>query len=732
MFTFRKNKKLLYSPRFVRSVGIFLIGILIFSLFPYSASAGHLERKNAFPRLANYYLHAGPSINPLTYDILASFDILILAMEAQEYNKEFFEYARKKNPDIIILPYVPSRSINVISLDDGAQIRKRLKEGIADEWYLRDSKGSIVSAWPGTIPLNVATGWNSYLPQFINTTILSTGLWDGIFYDEVQDDMTYLNHGDIDLDKNGQIDMQSQAQEIWKNGNKKLFSETRKIIGEHKLLIINGSSYPEYQPFINGRMFENFPAKSDMQGSWADTMSQYLSLSVCSGLNATCIINANTKNTNASNDYQRMRFGYVSSLMGDGYFGFDYGDKDHGQLWLYDEYRAYLGHAKSNVETLKKEKVTSITQTILRREFENGIALLNATSQRAEVTLAEEYEKISGTQDPRHNDGSITSSFVLNPNDGTVLLRPLDTLHTIPFKNGSFVKILRQDGSLLRNGFFAYDNTVRGSATITTIDLDNDGTREKIIIDKGVVTIQKESGDTYLTLQPFGASYTENISLAFADSDSDGTLELVVAPSPDPKKTPTKKNKTTIQKKSKYSTRKVIQRITTKKSVSQLRSPSSIKIFNSQTGELQKSITPFGKNYKGDISLAVLSQKGLEPVLIVGSGYGLKPEIFFYSLNGKRIKKPLLAYSKTFKGGVHVSVGDIDGNGAYEIITGAGKGGSPHVKIFDYETGILQHEFFAYLAHSSSGVIVGAVDFDGNGSDEIIALTSDVFTTASE
>ncbi len=719
-------------PQIIRFMGFFVIISMFFQfLIPTQVFAAHMDRKNSFPRLANYYLHAGPSINPTTYGELASFDVLILAMEAQEYNKDFFAYARKKNPNIIILPYVPSRSINILDIEDGAKIRKRLKEGIRNEWYLRDSKNTIVTAWPGTIPVNVATGWNSYLPTFVNEIILSTNLWDGIFYDEVQDDMTYLNSGDIDLDSDTKRDSQDHARMIWKQGNEQLFANTRKLIGEHKLIVINGSSLSDYQSHINGRMFENFPGHSDINGRWADTMSQYLSLPTCSGVTALCIINTNTNNTNVHTDYRKFRFGYISSLMGDGYYSFDYGDQNHGQIWLYDEYKTYLGHAKSDIETLKKEKITSISQGVIRREFEKGIALLNATDERKQISLGEEYEKISGTQDTLHNDGSITSSFTIQPHDGFILLRPLDFLPTLPFRNGSFAKVLREDGSMLRNGFFAYDPTVRGSAVIAHYDLNNDGTREKIIIDKGVVTLISEQSGIYLTFQPFGTSYTEGISLAFGDTDLDGVSELLMAPSPTPKKTtPKAAIKKQLVKKSKYANRKVIQRITKKETPSVLKEPSSIKIFDGQTGILKNTIVPFGKKYKGDISLAVYQPPKEQVVILAGAGFGLKPEIKFLSSDGTSVKNSLFAYSSKFKGGVRIASGDLDGDGTYEIITGAGVGGSPHVRIFDFASLQLKHEFFAYSAQSSSGVWVGAVDIDGDGTHEIIALTSDVFTTA--
>ncbi len=65
-------------------------------------------------------------------------------------------------------------------------------------------------------------------------------------------------------------------------------------------------------------------------------------------------------------------------------------------------------------------------------------------------------------------------------------------------------------------------------------------------------------------------------------------------------------------------------------------------------------------------------------------------------------------YNESFRGGVNVASGDLDGDGKDEIITGAGPGGGPHVRIFN-SNGKVIGQFFAYNESFRGGVNV-AVD----------------------
>jgi hypothetical protein len=56
---------------------------------------------------------------------------------------------------------------------------------------------------------------------------------------------------------------------------------------------------------------------------------------------------------------------------------------------------------------------------------------------------------------------------------------------------------------------------------------------------------------------------------------------------------------------------------------------------------------------------------------------------------------------------VRVAAGDVNGDGRADIITGAGPGGGPHVRVFDGATLAELDSFFAYNPLFGGGVFVG-------------------------
>ncbi len=81
------------------------------------------------------------------------------------------------------------------------------------------------------------------------------------------------------------------------------------------------------------------------------------------------------------------------------------------------------------------------------------------------------------------------------------------------------------------------------------------------------------------------------------------------------------------------------------------------------------------------------------------------------------------AFDVSYAGGVTLALGDLDGDGAAEIIVGAATG-TPHVKIFGGVSGAEIASFFAYTnadgSPAATGVSVGAGDTNGDNRAEIV------------
>ena len=73
-----------------------------------------------------------------------------------------------------------------------------------------------------------------------------------------------------------------------------------------------------------------------------------------------------------------------------------------------------------------------VVPEVWRRDYEGGIALVNAEATAQTVSLGGTFRKIDGTQDPSVNDGSLVTAVTLPPKDGIVLLREAAAPDTTP------------------------------------------------------------------------------------------------------------------------------------------------------------------------------------------------------------------------------------------------------------------------------------------------------------
>jgi membrane-associated phospholipid phosphatase len=145
-----------------------------------------------------------------------------------------------------------------------------------------------------------------------------------------------------------------------------------------------------------------------------------------------------------------------------------------------------------------------------------------------------------------------------------------------------------------------------------------------------------------------------------------------------------------------------------------------IKVFDGRTGALLSQFFAYAPSFAGGVSVAVGDVTGDgKPDIITGAGAGGGPHVRVFDLAGN-LEEQFFAYDASFTGGVNVAVGDTAVAGKGDIITGAGAGGGPHVKVFDGNSGTTLASFFAYGAGFSGGVSVSAADLSGTGVADII------------
>jgi len=106
-------------------------------------------------------------------------------------------------------------------------------------------------------------------------------------------------------------------------------------------------------------------------------------------------------------DPQMLRFGLATTLMGDGYFGYDGGNGlSRGNWWWYPEYDAPLGYPKGPAQ--RRE------DGLWQREFDGGLVMVNGSGYDASVEVSARSRDVS--------TGRIGVRFTIPMYDGRILL----------------------------------------------------------------------------------------------------------------------------------------------------------------------------------------------------------------------------------------------------------------------------------------------------------------------
>lgn len=658
---------------------LFLFLTLI-SVWPVSISAAGGVQGS--PKVLNLYL--GWEMKESDLPALARWDMLVLDVDQQQRYPDYLRRLKQMNPSIKILAYVSSCEIAQARFLEGREFPMgRMAADIQDSWYLRAPNGSRTEFWPGSSLLNVTNlgpsngeRWNSYLPRFIRDTVMSSGVWDGIFLDNTFVGISYFARGPVDLDRDGRAETDADANAKWQ-------AATRELIGKihaanpNALLVGNGGT--AYSDILNGILLENFPS-----WNWNENLKEYRDAIAKNRSPKIGSINVNTKNEARPQDFRQMRFGLTSTLMDDGYYSFDQGDWNHNVIWWYDEYTAPIGSPRGAARKLADQPSTA-SGAVWMRQYERGLAIVNATDATRKITLPGVYEKLRGTQDASVNNGALIRSVDIGAKDGIILLgqSTAGDVTNAPFINGSFVRVFDGQGRALQNGFFAQRQDLASGALIEATDLDGDGRQDTVSIQNGIVTIQLGSGVRASTFRPYGNQKNIRLNLAIGNVNRDGQKELIISRDGG--------------------------------------GPSDVRVFNLKGAQLAQWFA-YNPAFLGGARIAIgdVDGDGLREI-VTAAGPGGGPHVKIWKTDGKNWGGSFFAFDQGEVGGVSVAVGDVDGDGKAEIITGSGQGSIPRVRIFDFR-GTLKQEFRLGNQAVASGVSVTTSDVNSDGKMEILVI----------
>ena len=204
-----------------------------------------------------------------------------------------------------------------------------------------------------------------------------------------------------------------------------------------------------------------------------------------------------------------------------------------------------------------------------------------------------------------------------------------------------------------------------------------------------VARLLDSTGAERFHVAPFGDAFTGGVATAVGDVNGDGVPDLITAagPSGGPR----------------------------------------VKVFDGATGQPLAGplgdFFAFDPSFTGGVSVAVgdVNRDGYADVVVAaGPGGGPQVEVFDGKTGARTAS--FYAYDPAFRGGVNVSAADVDGDDRAEIVTGAGAGGGPHVKVFGPD-GTERTGFYAYDPSFTGGVQVAAADLNGDATAEIVTGT---------
>jgi hypothetical protein len=419
----------------------FLIsGLLAVAAFAQIQAAAAQSTSPPFPHLGAYLI--GGTIDFVNLPHIADLQIAVFS-NYPGYNaggktlQQQVAAIKALNPNIKITGI---RNIMEIATNGGSAYGTEWTADANNHWFLRTSypSGSIVTSQFGANSVNITTPTLTSTGQTYRqwNAAWSTGTsypfatnLDGIYFDN----FFYQPRVDGDYLQNGSSQSTSAEAQLWRNSFADAAAQFRTAMGAGYMMWGNvadwgSGSIQGYNQVLNGGVMESAIGQSYSyeSQSWAKLMSSYATIMKALIPPGYLVF----QQDGSSTDYQGMRYGLASCLLDNGYYHFNTAGQGGGNnvAW-FDELGSNLGPAtagpnNSNNGTYSNGGLTVWQNGVWRRDFANGIALVNPKGNGVQtVTLETTYKHLSGTQAPSVNNGQSVTTVTLNDRDGVILLR---------------------------------------------------------------------------------------------------------------------------------------------------------------------------------------------------------------------------------------------------------------------------------------------------------------------